>query len=197
MGVSLAGAQCNRLASFLELVARWNPRVRLVGSAEPSSLVGVHLADSLALARAMTQAASESTCMELLDVGSGAGFPGFALALILTASKISLCEISEKKLAFLYEAERRLGAGVQILPIRAEELAEKGKRFPQVTSRATFSPMEWRAIGTRLCEAGGRIWSFWSREQEVPFMEESLVRFRYELADGRYRVIAGFQVPDK
>lgn len=196
MQVSLSAAQGEQLAGYLELIARWNPRVRLVGSAQPEILVGVHLADAFALARAMeTHPEAGEIPAHLLDVGTGPGLPGFALALILPGTRVTLCEISEKRVSFLHEAERRLQAGVEILPVRVEEILSAGRRFPQVVSRATFSPSEWRDLGQRLCLPRGLIWSLWTEEQERPFQEEELHRFRYRLTDGRHRVISALGVP--
>ena len=196
MAMPLSEEQGHRLAAYLDLIARWNPRVRLVGRAESDTLVGVHLADAIALAKAVQMHPTAlSRPMHLLDVGTGAGLPGFALALILPLARITLCEISEKRVSFLYEAERRLGTGVEILAVRVETIVTTGRKFPQVVSRATFSPTEWRAMGGQLCVPKGLIWSLWTEEQERPFLEEELFRFRYRLSDGRLRVITAFQVP--
>jgi 16S rRNA G527 N7-methylase RsmG len=108
---------------------------------------------------------------------------------------VTLCEVSEKRVSFLHEAERRLAAGVEILPLRAEEIVSQGRRFSHVVSRATFSPLEWRALGMQLCSSGGLVWSMWSEDQEVPFLGEDLFRFRYRLADGRQRVITAIGAP--
>lgn len=194
--VPLSNEQGEKLETYLALIARWNPRVRLVGSAEPDVLVGVHLADTFALAKAIeTHPAIEVIPTQLLDVGTGAGLPGFALALILPAARVTLCEVSEKRVSFLYEADRRISADVEILPVRVEEILSSGRLFHQVVSRATFSPMEWRDLGSRLCHRGGLIWSLWTEEQEKPFLGEDLFRLRYQLSDGRSRVIAAARAP--
>lgn len=192
--VELAKAQGLQIAEYLALIAHWNPRVRLVGRSDPDTLVQVHLADALALAKAMEgHPRAGELPLRLVDVGSGAGLPGFALRMILPSAEISLCEISEKRVSFLFEAERRLGVGVEILAMRAQDLASSGRRFPHVVSRATFEPSEWRTLGRQLSAEGGLVWSLWTEEQEQAFLTEDLYRFRYRLRDGRSRVISAFQ----
>ena len=102
-GLTPTAEQRERLARYLELVRAGNERVRLVGSSEPEVLVRRHLGESLFLgtmARLGTQ--------RLLDLGSGAGFPGLALALIY-GMQTTLVESNQKKAAFLRSCAAELG----------------------------------------------------------------------------------------
>lgn len=196
LAVPLPSGVERRLASYLDLIARWNRKVRLVGKADPESLVRVHLSDSLALAKALLHHPGYGEVpRQLVDVGTGAGLPGFALGLLVPSIQVSLCEISEKRLSFLHEARRQVGLEVEILEMRVQELAESPRRFGHAVSRATFAAEEWRRLGEPLLAPRGLLWSLWSREQAEPFGREELYRLHYALRDGRERVIAARQAP--
>jgi len=190
----LPDGAAQRLASFLDLIARWNRKVRIVGRADPESLVRVHLSDSLALAKALRHHPSYGEVPgQIVDVGTGAGLPGFALGLLIPSLRVSLCEISEKRLAFLHEAKRQVGLEVEILEMRVQELALSPRRFGHAVSRATFAAEEWRRLGEPLLAPRGLLWSLWSREQAEPFQGDDLYRLHYTLRDGRERVISARQ----
>ena len=92
------------LAWYLELVIAANQRTRLVGDAAPEVLVDRHLGESLYLGQlvALHQ-------QHLVDLGSGAGFPGLGLALAYPGLTTTLVESTAKKAAFLQSAVEALG----------------------------------------------------------------------------------------
>jgi 16S rRNA (guanine527-N7)-methyltransferase len=126
-GLSLDTATVERLAAYLDLLTRWNERIRLVGSTEPAVLVRNHLAESLYLGRLITL--SEQA---VIDVGSGAGFPGVALQLAWPKLKTTYVEANAKKATFLKEVVRQTGLG-RVITARAEDVKEQADI---VTARA-------------------------------------------------------------
>ena len=108
-GAELSSEAVDRLACHAELLERWNRVVRLVGEAAPAEWIRRHYAESVA-ARAYWRAASEEGGREpgLLDIGSGAGFPGLVLAALRPERPATLLEARERKAAFLAEAAREL-----------------------------------------------------------------------------------------
>lgn len=109
-GAELPREAVERLARHAELLERWNRVVRLVGEAAPAEWIRRHYAESVAargywrrLSR--TEGASEPG---LLDIGSGAGFPGLVLAALHPERPVTLVEARERKAAFLAEAARAL-----------------------------------------------------------------------------------------
>lgn len=200
LGCALTPRVAERLALFMELIGRWNPRVRLVGRGDFESLLFGHLPDAFVLTRVLTEGMRKGAKVEfpLLDVGSGAGLPGFALALLLPEASFCLCDSAQKKISFLLEAERQLQTGVSLVHSTAEDLVAKGKRFPQVVSRAVFRPVHWQRLGAALCGPQGLVWNLWTRKQEME-MAGTQVDFRhpYKLLDGRERVLTSFAAPAK
>lgn len=108
-GAELPSEAVDRLARHAELLERWNRVVRLVGEAEPGEWIRRHYAESVA-ARAYWRGSTAEGNTEpgLLDIGSGAGFPGLLLAALHPERPVTLVEARERKAAFLAEAAREL-----------------------------------------------------------------------------------------
>ncbi len=104
-----------RLRDYLALLLRWNARINLVARADDDTLWTRHILDSAQLAPLLPDAPGP-----LVDLGSGAGFPGLVLAL-LGGRETHLVESDRRKSAFLQEATRTLGlSSVTIHPTRIE-----------------------------------------------------------------------------
>jgi 16S rRNA (guanine(527)-N(7))-methyltransferase RsmG len=104
-----------KLQAYLALLIRWNARINLVADADPETLWHRHVVDSLQLLDLMPEASGP-----LVDLGSGAGFPGMVLA---TAGRFEtyLVESDKRKAAFLMEVTRLLVLpNVTVCPLRIE-----------------------------------------------------------------------------
>jgi 16S rRNA (guanine527-N7)-methyltransferase len=93
------GPVAEKLRAFLSELERWNPRFGLVNAAGRGELVVKHVLDSLAGWRAVRDAAGPGG--SVLDVGSGAGFPGIPLAVALPGLSFTLLERMARRVAFL------------------------------------------------------------------------------------------------
>ena len=105
-----------RLAACIALLERWSERINLVGRATLADPWRRHILDSAQLFPLVPQGTQS-----LLDLGSGAGFPGLVLA-ILGVSGVELVEADARKCAFLREAARLAAAPVIIHPRRIEAM---------------------------------------------------------------------------
>jgi 16S rRNA (guanine527-N7)-methyltransferase len=105
-----------RLEVYAELLTRWSARINLIGRETLPDLWRRHLLDSAQL-RPLVPDDTRS----LIDLGSGAGFPGLVLA-ILGVPGVELVEADSRKAAFLREAARITGAAVAIRPCRIAAL---------------------------------------------------------------------------
>lgn len=105
-----AAALGARFAHYLDLIAEGQQRVRLVGDATAELLATRHLGESLYLGQLLDLA----PVRRLVDIGSGAGFPGLALALAWPQLETTLVESNQKKAAFLRHAVAELGLGAQV-----------------------------------------------------------------------------------
>jgi 16S rRNA (guanine(527)-N(7))-methyltransferase RsmG len=120
-----------RLAQLAGLLLRWNQRINLIAAADEADLWTRHILDSAQLASLLPEPPAE-----LIDLGSGGGFPGLVLALT-TSWTVHLVESDQRKAAFLREAVRVTGAKAIVHAVRAEKLAIPPA--PVVTARALAS----------------------------------------------------------
>lgn len=119
------------LAEYLDLLVRWNLKTNLTAIRNPEEMVRRHFGESLFAGTHL----GEPLPATLLDLGSGAGFPGLPIAMLHPEIAVTLAESQNKKTTFLREAVRTLGLkNVEIWGQRAELLAPR--RFHTVTLRA-------------------------------------------------------------
>lgn len=137
-GVALDEGQLARFARFLDLLAAEAGRFNLTAIRDPGEIVRKHFLDSLAGARLME--AESAFPRRLIDVGSGAGFPGLPLKIARPELEVTLVEKNRKKAAFLRRAVAALElAGVRVLAVRAEEAGrdpEHRERYEYAAARA-------------------------------------------------------------
>lgn len=103
--------------SYLALLLRWNARLNLTAIRDQEQILSRHFFESILCARAIPR-----ECKTLLDLGSGAGFPGIPIALCRPEIAVTLAESQAKKAAFLREAVRTLGLKTFVHGGRAEAL---------------------------------------------------------------------------
>jgi len=139
------------LRRHLALLGRWNSRVDLVAPAGEATWLDAHVHDSLLALEALPEDARR-----VVDVGSGAGFPGLVWALARPDLAVTLCEARGRRAAFLREVLRATGRGdVEVAACRAEELAA-GEHGVAV-SRAALPYARWLPQGARLVRPGGAV----------------------------------------
>jgi len=122
----------SRLKLFAALLEEWNSRHNLVSRNSLADLWKRHIWDSAQLVDLLPPEAKT-----LADLGSGAGFPGLVLAVLLRERanfRTVLFEATRKKCLFLAEAAGRLGVAAEIRNIRVEDAPQEG--FDVVTARA-------------------------------------------------------------
>lgn len=119
-----------RFEAYLDLLRRWQRRINLVGPRTLDDPWRRHFLDSAQLFPLLPGGNPR-----ILDVGSGAGFPGLVLA-ILGAENVTLVDSDKRKCAFLREAARVTGTRVSIYAERIESLAGKIPAPDVITARA-------------------------------------------------------------
>lgn len=134
-GLDLTPAQTDQLLAYLQLLLRWNEKINLTAIRDPEACVNRHFGESLFV----------STHFQLhghlLDIGSGAGFPGLALKIAFPELSTTLLEPVAKKRAFLKEAART--CGFRHVDVRAERLEDLARATPQ----PAFDFVTMRAVG--------------------------------------------------
>ncbi len=123
----------DQLTIYLDLLLRWNARTNLTAIRDPEEIVRRHFGESLFAATHL--APRVSPLASLLDFGSGAGFPGLPIQLLLPTLRVTLAESQNKKATFLREVVRTLALPTQIHAARVETLPPATK-FDTITLRA-------------------------------------------------------------
>ncbi len=114
-GVCPSADQIETLGLYLTLLERWQGAINLVSPASLPNAVERHILDSAQLIPHVPPGAQN-----LVDLGSGAGFPGLVLAILRPGLKVHLIESDQKKCAFLECVSRETGACVRVYPERIE-----------------------------------------------------------------------------
>ena len=156
-GVELTEAGAAKLVRLLMMVREANERIRLTAVTDWEEALAKHLLDSLApLALGLFPLGVDAAA----DLGSGGGFPGLVLAIVLPSVSFTLIEATGKKATFLAEAARSLGlANVRVLAARAEEIGhgEGREGFGVVTARAVAELPVLLELAHPLLRPGGRL----------------------------------------
>lgn len=129
-GLTLDQAQRSRVRTYLRLLAKWNSRVNLTRLARTEDRLRFHFFESFWLAQRFLQpchsmsARGESHHGLIVDVGSGAGFPGLAMQLYYPSLSLTLIEKNFKKTVFLKEVARTLSLRARVVHGEAETDAD-------------------------------------------------------------------------
>lgn len=175
LGVNLSDAQASQLIRYCELVAAANEHINLT-RIPPTDYVTHHLLDSLAIARVVNPA--DGT--QLLDAGTGAGFPGVVLAIAYPSLSVLMVDSTRKKLTFIESALQELGINnAYTLHARLEDLGKSNeyrKQFPLITARALASLSELAPLLLPLVAPGGKIIAYKGpgAKDEIAAAESSL-----------------------
>lgn len=149
LGLHLSLRQKTALLDYVALLGKWNKTYNLTAINEPERMLTLHILDSLALTPHVAGGS-------LLDVGSGAGFPGIPLALALPDLRVTVMDASQKKCGFMQQVAIELNmANVQVVHARVEAY-QAMEKFNQITSRAFSDLAEFVRLSAHLLAPGGR-----------------------------------------
>lgn len=150
-GVSVTTLQASRLARHADLVLEANQSVNLTRIVDPQEVLYLHIVDSLAFLSLIPS--PEGT---VVDVGSGAGYPGVPLSIM--GHRVTLCESVQKKAQFLQSVVEDLHLDAEVLALRAEEIAlERRGAFTTVLARAVSSLPALLELASPLLQRGGHL----------------------------------------
>jgi len=121
--LSLTEAQLEAFEIYGRQLVSWNEQVNLTRIIDPTEIARKHFLDSLSIWPVLPP---QPTTLSMIDVGSGAGFPGLPLKLIQPNLRLTLLESTGKKTAFLQHLDQTLQLSqVTILTARAEEAGQQ------------------------------------------------------------------------
>ena len=95
----------SKMISFIDLLVSWNKKVNLTSITDPKKIAVVHFLDSLTIFKVW----EDTSGKKLLDIGSGAGFPGLVLKIADDSIKLTLLDKSSKRIVFLKHVAKELG----------------------------------------------------------------------------------------
>jgi 16S rRNA (guanine527-N7)-methyltransferase len=170
----LSAAQLGKVSVYIDTLLKWNARINLTSIRDEQQIVTRHFGESFLLAQCLF--ASEPQTSEddeqhkklveglgdkqVLDIGSGAGFPGLPLKIWADQVRLTLVEANHKKSSFLREVVRAIALqGVSVISERAETLADNSDfgRADIVTVRAVERFSEILPVALTLLAPNGRL----------------------------------------
>lgn len=177
------------LERFSRMLLEKNQVMNLTAITDPRDVAALHLLDSLALTGL---AALEGKAV--VDVGTGAGFPGIPLAIARPSARVTLLDSLGKRVDFLEESCRALGLeNVTCVHGRAEEFAgERRESFDLAVSRAVAALPALCELCLPLVKVGGEFWAMKSVDTEE---EISAAKAAIKLLGGQIRAVSDYTIP--
>ncbi len=160
-GAALLFSQLRDISTYIDLLIRWNSHINLTSIREPEEIVTRHFGESLFAARHLFPEPTRQRPLpeaQVIDVGSGPGFPGLPVKIWAPRLRLTLIESNHKKVAFLRELVRTLTlSDVNVFAGRAEDYPSQAVRGDVVMLRAVerFESVLPTSVG--LLNPGGRL----------------------------------------
>ncbi len=191
LGAMVDDTAAERLDIYARLLVEWNEKMNLTAITDPEGIVLKHFVDSLTALPLLPK-----TPFSLVDVGTGAGFPGLPLAILRDDMQLTLLDSLNKRLLFLEEVCRAVGVSA----VRVHARAEEGGRNPAL--RDSFDVATARAVAGLpvLCElclpfvkVGGRFLAL--KGPDAPREQQEAARAVQKLG-GRFAAGRTVALPD-
>jgi 16S rRNA (guanine527-N7)-methyltransferase len=174
-------------ARHLDMIVEVNRYMNLTRIVDPREAVIKHIFDSVVPWRLFSGA------KHVLDAGTGPGFPGIPLALILPETRFTLAESTQKKARFVESVIETLGlSNVEVLPDRAEDILRT--RHPDLIAARALAPMN-RALGFfgPALKAGARALLYKGPDAESEIAEAAPEARKYRI---QLKVVMRYDLPD-
>ena len=160
LGIEFSARQVRQFELYYQELIEWNKKINLTAITDYSSVQVKHFLDSLTVTLALTGKDVERPDFNIIDIGTGAGFPGVPLKILLPQPRLVLIEPTTKKTAFLRHIINKLELeNIEILNSGAEEAAHLSlyrEQFALVLSRAVALLPALVELTLPFCRIGGR-----------------------------------------
>lgn len=192
-GIDLSDRQIGQFLIYYERLLEWNQRINLTAITEYDEVMKKHFVDSLSIVKAV----SDIISLRVIDVGTGAGFPGLALKIAFPELNITLLDSLQKRIQFLDTVIEELElTGVETVHGRAEDFAKTGKlreQYDLSLSRAVANLTTLSEYCLPFVKVGGKFISYKSEKiaEEVHSAKKAV-----SLLGGRVAGQTGFKLPD-
>ena len=150
LGIGLSVTQQKQLLTHIQLVQRWNRRLNLTAIISPREMVIQHLLDSLSIV-------SDVQGSRIIDIGSGAGFPGIPFAITLPDQQVTLLDTRGKRVEFMRHASASIGLkNTRAVKSRVENY-RPAEKFDTLITRAFSSLSDMLAWTKAMHTPGSRM----------------------------------------
>ena len=192
--IGLSDRQMNQFYEYYQLLLQWNKVMNLTAITELEEVVTKHFVDSLALVKVLDREILDG--MKVLDLGTGAGFPGIPIKITFPGVKMVLLDSLNKRIKFLDEVIERLGLeDIRVIHGRAEDYGRDGQyreMFDLCVSRAVAN----LATLSEYCIPFVRIGGYFVPYKSGNVQDEiSQAKGALKLLGGRVEDIAEFMLP--
>lgn len=195
LNITLTDEQIEQFLQYYEMLVEKNKVMNLTGITEYEEVIQKHFLDSLSLIRVIPDIASQK--LTIIDLGTGAGFPGIPLKIAFPELEITLMDSLNKRILFLQEVIDALGLKkVSAVHGRAEEMASNAthrQQYDLCVSRAVSN----LAVLTEYClpfvKKGGLFVSYKSADSDAEIQEGKKA---ISILGGKLTSVDKFQLPD-
>ena len=190
LGIALTGPMLDALDQYAEILVEYNQKVNLTAITDPEGIEDKHFADSLLLANL------PETAGKLVDVGTGAGFPGVVAKIFKPELQLTLMEPTGKRVEFLKYVCAQLGlSGVEFAKERAEEAARKvwREQFDVATARGVAALPMLSEYCLPLVKVGGVFIAMKGPDADA---ERTVAANALKKLGGQYAETRAFTLPD-
>jgi 16S rRNA (guanine527-N7)-methyltransferase len=160
LGIKLNAEQVRQFEIYYQELIQWNKKINLTAITDCSSVQVKHFLDSLTITLALHKEELARPDFNIVDIGTGAGFPGVPLKILFPQPRLVLIEPTTKKTAFLHHIVCKLELeNVEVLNTRGEEAAHLPlyrEQFTLVLSRAVALLPTLVELTLPFCQLGGR-----------------------------------------
>lgn len=193
IGVELTELQIQQFLRYYELLVEWNEFMNLTAITEYDEVMKKHFVDSLSLIKAYDVKKDVS----VIDVGTGAGFPGLALKIAYPNMRVTLLDSLNKRIKFLDEVIMQLGlSNVETVHGRAEDFAKPDKlreKFDLCVSRAVANMTTLTEYCLPFVKVGGKFISYKSEKMSEEMNE---AKKAISILGGKLEKIEEFTLPE-
>jgi len=190
LGVRFSVEQIEQFFEYMNLLIEWNEKMNLTAITDPEEIILKHFIDSITILKELEDGS------KVVDVGTGAGFPGIPLSIMNPTLKITLVDSLNKRLIFLQEVVNKLQLkNIEIVHARAEEFGQNKKyreSFDVATSRAVANLSTLSEYLIPLVKVNGKAISMKASEAQEEINE---AKKAIEVLGGKIEKIEEFNLP--